>query len=343
MQYPLHERIICICGNNGKGKTNLLDAIYYSCFSKSYFTRNDQQNVLKGHQGFRIDTRLNVEGEPVTVSCILRENGKKELRWNEVPYDKFSQHIGKLPCVMIAPDDIALITDGSEERRKFLDGMLSQLYPVYLQQLIEYNKVLQQRNSLLKSMNGHSGSGMDLLGVYNQQLIPLGKEIFATRKAFLEEFLPVAGKFYEEISRTDEPITLQYQSRLHTQHFESLLQESLSKDIALQRTSTGIHRDDLGFFLFDLPFKQVASQGQRKSLLFALKLAEFEILRQHKGFAPILLMDDVFEKLDADRMHHLLDWVCQQPPGPIFITDTHPQRIKDHFSKIGEGFQLIEL
>jgi DNA replication and repair protein RecF len=342
-QFHFDERIVCICGKNGIGKTNLLDAIYYLCFSKSYFTRNDQLNVYKGLQGFRIDAKLLWQSEPAQVTCILRETGKKELQWNQQPYEKFALHIGKLPCVIIAPDDIALITEGSEERRKFLDGMIAQINPVYLQNLLDYNKIIQQRNSLLKSLTPHQPVPHDLIDVYDNQLIPLGDAIFKVRNTFLTDLLPKVGGFYQEIAQVDEPVTLQYQSSLHTRPMGEILQNNRQKDIQLQRTNGGIHKDDLQFSMFDQPFKQIASQGQRKSLLFALKLAEFEILRENKGFSPILLMDDVFEKLDEHRMHHLLQWVCKQQESNIFITDTHVERIKTHFNQLNQTVQIIKL
>lgn len=341
-QFQFEQRIVCICGRNGIGKTNLLDAIYYLCFTKSYFVRNDQVNVLKGTEGFRIEATLNWENDQHKVTCILRENGKKEFLWDQQPYEKFAFHIGKLPCVIIAPDDIALITEGSEERRKFIDGMIAQISPDYLIDLIQYNKILAQRNSLLKSATPQTVN-ISLLEIYDEQLIPLGENIFAARKKFLADFLPRVGNFYQEITQVEEDITLQYQSKLFTQSLKDLIKDNQQKDILLQRTNGGIHKDDLQFSLFDQPFKQIASQGQRKSLLFALKMAEFEMLQQHKGFAPILLMDDVFEKLDEHRMHHLLEWVCKQKDSNIFITDTHVERIRSHFNQLNQSVQIIQL
>lgn len=338
--FQFNERIVCICGKNGVGKTNLLDAIYFLCFTKSYFNRNDQINVHKGLQGFRIDAHLQWQNVPTQVTCILRENGKKEFQWDQQPYDKFSQHIGKLPCVIIAPDDIALITEGSEERRKFLDGMIAQINSEYLQNLLDYNKLLLQRNSLLKSSQSVP---QDLLSVYDDQLIPIGEAIFKERKEFLEIFLPKVGEFYQAITQVEEDIALQYQSKLHNSSMKDIFRENHQKDLITQRTNGGIHKDDLQFLLFDQPFKQIASQGQRKSLLFALKMAEYEIIKQNKGFAPILLMDDVFEKLDANRMHHLLEWVCNQTDANIFITDTHVERIHAHFKELKQDIQIIQL
>lgn len=335
------ERIVGICGSNGVGKTNLLDAIYYCCFTKSYFTRSDSQNIIHGANGFRIEGHFSLKGEPLKVVCVLRETGRKEFSVNDEPYEKLATHIGKLPCVIIAPDDVQIITGGSEERRRLLDALLCQLDAIYLQQLMDYNKVLQQRNGFLKSMAEKKTTDYKLLDVYDEQLTRYGDYVFRKRKEFLLSFLPMVAKFYDQIAGHAEPIALTYESQLHETPFPQLLQRFRQKDIMVQRTTGGIHRDDLYAQLNNQPFKTLASQGQRKSLLFAMKLSEFETLKQTKQFPPLLLLDDVFEKLDADRMHNLLDYVCVQNAGQVFITDTHPERIKLHFDNLGIPFQMI--
>jgi len=341
--FRLDQRIVGFCGNNGVGKTNLLDAIYYLCFTKSYFTRSDQQNVQKGAAGFRIEGHFEKQGQLTDIVCILRETGKKEFISGGEPYEKFSHHIGRFPCVIIAPDDVQIITGGSEERRRFLDALLSQLDPDYLQNLIEYNRVLQQRNSFLKSLSERRLTDKHLLEVYNSQLVRPGNWLFDRRRSFLQELLPLAGRYYTTIAGSDEPIVLTYESQLLHTSFSDLLHRGLEKDLYLQRTGAGIHKDDIDITFSDLPFKSIASQGQRKSLLFALKLAEYETLRKDKGFPPILLLDDVFEKLDADRMHNLLDQVCLKDEGQIFITDTHADRIRREMDKLGVACQIISL
>ena len=342
-QYPFTERIVGICGSNGVGKTNLLDAIYYCCFTKSYFTRSDSQNILHGTEGFRIEGHFTLQSEPLKVVCVLRETGRKEFSVNDEPYDKLANHIGKLPCVIIAPDDVQIITGGSEERRRLLDALLCQLDASYLLQLMDYNKVLQQRNGFLKSIAEKKFTDHKLLDVYDEQLARYGDYVFRKRKEFLLGFLPMVTQFYDQIAGHSEPIALTYESQLHDTSFAQLLQRLRQKDILLQRTSGGIHRDDINSQLNNQPFKTLASQGQRKSLLFAMKLAEFETLKQAKQFPPLLLLDDVFEKLDADRMHNLLDYVCVQNAGQVFITDTHPDRIKLHFDNLEMKYQLIIL
>lgn len=341
--FDFPRRIIGICGNNGAGKTNLLDAIHYLCFTKSYFTRSDAQTVQAGKSGFRIEGQLMLQDKPEKAVCVLRETGKKEFSVNDQVYDKFSQHIGRYPCVVIAPDDAVLITGGSEERRKFLDALLSQLDAEYLRQLIAYNKVLQQRNSLLRSFAETGERDMTLLAVLDEQLVNHGEYIFNRRKEFVVSFLPSVKHLYHEIARQPEEVTLLYESELLENSFTELLRISRQKDILLQRTSMGIHRDDIEISLGTQPFRNIASQGQRKSLLFALKLAEMDVLKKEKGFAPLLLLDDVFEKLDEDRITNLLYRVCMENDGQVFITDTNEERLREHLEGLDVEYDIIGL
>ncbi|RYY54853.1 MAG: DNA replication and repair protein RecF [Chitinophagaceae bacterium] len=340
---PVGSRIVGICGNNGVGKTNLLDAVHYLCFTKSYFSRSDAPNVQQGRSGFRVDGRVALNGHEEKATCILRENGKKEFLVDDQPYDRFSQHIGRYPCVVIAPDDAQLITGGPEERRKFLDSLLSQLDPVYLQQLILYTRVLQQRNSLLKTFAETGVRNLALLDVLDQQLSVPGNYIFDKRRDFLVSFLPAVRNIYIDIARRQEELVLLYESQLLDTGFDTLLQQARPKDLPAQRSSAGIHRDDIDIRMGDMPFRSIASQGQRKSLLFALKLAEMDVLRQEKGFAPLLLLDDVFEKLDSSRIGSLLERVCRANDGQVFITDTSEERLRLQLESIGEPFEMILL
>lgn len=349
--FAFNDRITAICGNNGVGKTNLLDAIHYLCFTKSYFTR-DHINVQQGRQGFRIEGEFEINDKPEKAVCILRETGKKEFSINDIAYERFAHHIGHYPCVIIAPDDIQIIIGGSEERRRLLDALLSQLNAEYLQQLIAYYKILQQRNSLLKSLadagkkpGRTTGSEGDytLLDVMDGQLAKPGEFIFEKRKEFLVAFLPEVKRLYLEIAKQYEDITLIYQSEMLQLSFAELMNANRNKDIAAQRTTGGIHRDDLIFSLDNQPFRNIASQGQRKSLLFALKLAEMNVLEDNKGFAPILLLDDVFEKLDEERINSLLQRVCAQNDGQVFITDTNEERLKQHLDSLSIQYQFIGL
>ena len=336
-------RVTGICGKNGMGKTNLLDAIHYLCFTKSYFSRHDATSVQQEKSGFRIEGQLILQGRPEKAVCLLRETGKKEFLVNGQAYDRFSQHIGRYPCVVIAPDDALLITGGSEERRKFLDSLLSQLDAGYLQQLIVYTKLLQQRNSLLRSFTETGRKDFSLLDVIDQQLIPAGDYIFNRRKEFLVSFLPAVKHAYQDIARQPEDIHLIYETELLRADLPALLTANRQKDLLSQRTASGPHRDDIEISMGSLLFKNIASQGQRKSLLFALKLAEMEVLRQEKHFPPLLLLDDLFEKLDEDRIANLLEKVCIRNEGQVFITDTHPGRLSAQLEKTGIPFGMIEL
>lgn len=340
------ERIIGICGLNGKGKTNLLDAINYLCFTKSYFTKSDQLNVYFGGEGFRLEGELN--GKPAEengltrIVCIYRGLSKKEFYLDDIAYEKFSHHIGKFPCVMIAPDDMQMITGISEERRKFLDTLISQVDAEYLRQLITYNKVLQQRNSFLKNS---AGTTIDhhLLEALDVQLIAPANYIYESRKKYTEALIPIINRFYEKISASAENISIDYVSQLNGQYFIKLLHASREKDIVTQRTNSGVHKDDISFLLNDNIFKNSGSQGQKKSLLFACKLAEFEILLQVNDLPPVLLLDDIFEKLDANRIKNLLHYVCKVNNGQVFITDTHRERLESSLLEFKEPMQIIEL
>lgn len=341
--FSFTERVVGICGKNGVGKTNLLDAIHYLCFTKSYFTRLDANNVQQGKNGFRLEGNFILQDKPEKAVCVLRETGRKELSINDQAYEKFSQHIGRYPCVIIAPDDAELITGDSKERRTFLDSLLSQLDPDYLQQLIVYKKVTEQRNSLLKLFAETSTKDLSLLDVLDEQLVKPGGVIFNKRKEFLVSFLPIAKHLYQEIAQQPEDISLFYESDLLHASFAELLKASRQKDCLAQRSTVGVHKDDLEINFGKQLFKNIASQGQRKSLLFALKLAEMEVIRKEKHFAPLLLLDDVFEKLDEERISNLLRKVCMENEGQVFITDTNEERLTDHLEALSVNYQVIKL
>lgn len=341
--FSFSQPITGICGPNGTGKTNLLDAVYYGCFTKSYFSHQDQHVVQFGTDGFRIDLDFQLNTEGKQVGCIYRGANRKEISLNGVLYEKRADHIGLLSAVMVAPDDIELINGSSEVRRKWLDTLLCQLDRTYLLKLMEYNRLLQQRNSLLKQMAASSSQSDELLAIYDEQLIPCGSLIFEKRKSICSALLEKIQQEYNCISGSRERIELEYQSALMEKSFSALLTEKRHTDRLLQRTSSGIHRDELTFNLEGRPIRQVGSQGQKKSLLFAMKLAELEIIRQHKSFYPILLLDDVFEKLDAGRMDQLLALVCEKPGLQIIISDTHPERLKSVFEKLPIQGEIIEV
>jgi len=341
--FSFTERVVGICGSNGSGKTNLLDAIYYLGFTRSYFSRPDSTNVHHHLSGMRLQGHYLLNDQAYEIVSILRENNRKEFSVNGEEYKKFSDHIGRFPCVMIAPDDIELIIGGSEERRKFIDTILSQVNKTYLRYLIDYNKVLQQRNSLLKQAAESGKMDETVWEIFNEQLATKGEWLYQQRSQFLQPFIQQVLAFYQKIAGKKDDLSLVYESDLQQGNMKELLQRSRQKDAILQRTTVGIHKDDLVIKMGDAGFKTEASQGQRKSLLFALKLAEWQTLKDAKAFTPLLLLDDVFEKLDADRMHNLLHWVCIDNDGQVFITDTHTERLQEALNNIGVRHQLIEL
>ena len=342
-RFDFDSHVVGICGKNGIGKTNLLDSIYYCCFTKSYFSGNENMIIENGKDGFRLEGYFSNNEASNKIICINKSGAKKEFSLNDVPYDKLTQHIGLLPCVMIAPDDIELINSGSELRRKFMDTVLCQLDKEYMQSLIHYNKILLQRNSYLKKDFNAQKFDYALLDIFDEQLIVHGNVIYAKRKIFTTDLAQLVQTFYQKISEANEAIELIYESNLNDHSLTDLLKQNRERDRMLQRTSKGIHRDDLQFSMHQLQFKNIASQGQKKSLLFAMKLAEYEIIKSTKGFSPILLLDDFFEKLDETRMNNLLKIVCIENQGQVIITDTHKSRLLDVFEKMQIKGQIIEL
>jgi DNA replication and repair protein RecF len=340
--FGFNKRIVGITGRNGSGKTNLLDAIYYLCFTKSYFTSSEVQNTQYLTNGFRLEGILDKDNHQNRIVCTLKD-GKKDIALNDEHYERFSQHIGKFPAVMIAPDDAEIILGGSEERRKWLDALLCQLHPGYLEHLITYQKILLQRNTLLKTIASRGHSQDALLDVFDEQLVQHGTPVFEWRRSFLPAFIQQVQKLYDYLAGHHEVVSIQYQCGLHEQSFAQLLKANRYKDHMMQRTTGGIHRDDLLFLLNDHAMKSSASQGQRKSFLFALKLAQYEVMKEYKQFPPLLLLDDVFEKLDQDRVSRLISLVSGPVYGQVFITDTHAVRLLDAFKENQESFQLVEM
>ncbi len=319
----------CIVGMNGMGKTNLLDAVYYLCMGKSHFKLVDS-NVVRHEAGFfRLEGHFRLAGRTEKIVAKVQPRRRKELERNGVPYQRLSDHVGLLPVVFIAPDDTYLISEGSEARRQFLDNTLSQLDHRYLQELIRYNQVLKQRNALLKQFGESGRSQPDLLEVYDRQLLEPADYIHRCRRDFLVDFAPFLSETVRILSGAREEVSCAYRSRLDEAPLGRLLQAAREKDCLLERSTVGIHKDELVFLLGEHPLKRFGSQGQLKSFVLALKLAQYELLRRHKELAPLLLLDDIFDKLDRSRVEQLLGLLLSRPFGQIFITDTHEQRLEN--------------
>lgn len=348
-QIDFNRKMVCITGRNGVGKTNLLDAIYYLCFTRSYFNTQDAQNVAYGNEGFRLVGRFNRHDNEEELVCTFRlaasgsTGSKKEIVLNKESYSRFSRHLGYFPCVIVTPDDAVLINGGSEQRRRFMDMILTQTDTNYLDNLIAYQKILQQRNALLKNTKERGVPDESLLAVLDSQLSAHGTLIFEKRKSFIPDLIQKVAFFYREIADTKEESCLEYKSTLDEIPLKEILIKNRYRDLQLQRTSDGIHRDDLFFSLNGHPVKQSASQGQRKNFLFALKLAQYDILKSAKDLAPLLLLDDIFEKLDHARIAHLINLISKPDFGQVFITDTEESRLKEAFSDKYDQVQMIRL
>ncbi|MFD2567942.1 DNA replication/repair protein RecF [Pseudotenacibaculum haliotis] len=341
--FDFEEKINCFVGKNGVGKTNVLDAIYYLSFAKSYFNPIAVQNIKHNESFFVVEGEYAINERKEKIICSLKRGQKKILKRNGKAYEKFSDHIGQIPLVIISPSDRDLVIEGSETRRRFIDGVISQQDKSYLQDLIAYNKVLSQRNALLKYFAANRTFDAANLEVYDDQLISYGTRIYEKRKAFLEKFIPIFNKKYEVISNDVEQVNLVYKSQLHISSLKDLLKNALEKDKVLQYTTVGIHKDDLSFEIGEYPIKKFGSQGQQKSYLIALKLAQFEFIKQQSNLTPILLLDDIFDKLDESRVSHIIDLVNNDEFGQIFITDTHSDRTENAIKQSNKPYQIFKL
>jgi DNA replication and repair protein RecF len=337
------EGVNAFTGNNGAGKTNLLDAIHYLSLCKSYFNPIDSQQIKQGAEFFIITGTFNKNDQPEAVACSVKRNQKKQFKRNKKDYQRLADHIGLLPLVMISPYDISIITEGSEERRKFIDNVISQTDNHYLDELITYNKILTNRNALLKQIADTGKYDPGLLEIINDQLTASGNRIFERRRNFMEGFVEIFNKHYDFISENAERVELVYESQLLTNSFEELLEKSINRDRALERTTAGVHKDDLQFNIHGMPMKKFGSQGQQKSFLIALKLAQYTFLYQQKGFKPLLLLDDIFDKLDDNRVTKLMQMVSNNDFGQVFITDTGVDRVEQVFNKIGVAIKLFKV
>lgn len=341
--FEFNSKINCFVGKNGVGKTNVLDAIYHLSQGKSYFNPLALQNIKHGEEFFVIDGVFEKDQRTEQIVCSLKKGHKKIIKRNGKPYEKFSDHVGLLPLVIISPADTDLIVEGSETRRKFMDHVISQLNPLYLRKLIDYQKIVAQRNALLKYFALNHTFDVLTLSVYNDQLHELGHFIFEVRKEFIANFIPIFEKHHQNITEGAETVQLKYESQLFEKELNVLFQDHLAKDRALQYTSAGIHKDDLAFEIDHFPIKKFGSQGQQKSFLIALKLAQFDFLKKQSHQIPILLFDDIFDKLDESRVAKIVAMVNQEDFGQLFISDTHPERTEMIVKSTHQSYTIFNL
>ena len=343
IEFDFDAKINCFVGKNGVGKTNILDAIYHLAYGKSYFNPLAVQNIKHGEEFFVIDALLEKNGKEEKIVCSLKKGQKKTIKRNGKVYEKLSEHLGLIPLVIISPSDADLIVEGSETRRKFIDSVIATLDSSYLQLLIQYQKTLAQRNALLKYFALNQTFDADNLSIYNEQLSNSGQLIFEKRKQFLNNFIPIFEKHHTNISGGNEKVALKYESQLFEKDLMSLLEESLQKDRIIQYTSAGIHKDDLVFEIDGFPIKKFGSQGQQKSFLIALKLAQFEFMKKQSGELPILLFDDIFDKLDETRVQKIVTMVNDAVFGQIFISDTHAERTEMIIKETHQSYKIFQI
>lgn len=333
-------KVNCFLGSNGMGKTNLLDAIYYLSFCRSHSNASDTQNIKHNTDFAVMQGWYNLGDKTEEFFCSLRRRQKKQFKRNKKEYERFSDHIGLLPLIIVSPSDTELIAGSSEERRKFMDIFLSQFDKEYLHSLIRYNKALMQRNALLKSEGKIDDSLLDL---WDEQLATDGQIVYERRKEFIEKFIPTFQKIYDFICSSNEKVELEYKSHFDNENFLSLLKERRQRDKILGHTSAGIHRDDLEMMMDSYSIRRVGSQGQNKTYVVALKLAQFDFLRQATETTPILLLDDIFDKLDASRVEQIIKLVLEKDFGQIFVTDTNRQHLDDILSHTNSDYHLYEV
>ena len=342
-ELELSPKINCFVGENATGKTNLLDAIYYLSFTKSYFNHIDNQSIKHNEDFFMLKAEYERENKKEIIYAGLQKGKKKIIKRNSKKYKKFSEHIGIIPAVIIAPDDNKLILEGSEERRKFIDSIISQYNKKYLTNLIKYKRVLAQRNQLLKNFAEKQYFHKESLEIWDEQLIALGNEIFTVRNDFLSKFIKICQKHYSFISKEKEKIDLIYKSQLKNNNFQDLLKNSIQKDRVLQYTTVGIHKDDIIFKLDNYILKIIGSQGQQKSFILSIKLAQYEIIKNNLNLKPILLLDDIFDKLDATRVEQIVTLITAHNFGQIFITHTNLDRLENILDKVNSSYKILRI
>jgi DNA replication and repair protein RecF len=346
--YELNElefspKINCFVGNNGVGKTNILDAIHYLSLTKSFFNSIDSISIKHGEDYFIVRGTFVRDDEEDQIYCAFQKQKQKLLKRNGKEYKKLSDHVGRYPVVMISPADSALISEGSEDRRKFMNKIISQYSAEYLDSVLKYSKALQQRNKFLKDINTSGNFDPDVLAIWDAQLVKYGSYVYNEREILINELIPVFQEYYSLISSGKESVKLKYRSHLSEGNFAGTLQNSFNKDRYLEYTTIGIHKDDLLLEMNDFLVKSLGSQGQQKSYLVALKLAKFDYIKRKAGFSPILLLDDIFDKFDAERVEQIIRLVGNHRFGQIFITDTHQNRLKDILSSHKTDYKLFRI
>jgi DNA replication and repair protein RecF len=339
----LSPRLNCFVGLNGAGKTNLLDAVHVLCLTRSHRNLPDKNLIQHGEGFYRVEGLFEHEGERSKVVVKFANGQRKEIERNGTPYPRLTDYVGQFPVVMIAPDDIALVQDGSEERRRFLDATLSQIFPDYLHNLLTYNALLKQRNALLKFFAEQRRFDAALLEAIDRQMPAPAAVLWEKRRAFIGVFEPVFQEIYAAIAGDGEQVAVAFESGSNSDNFAAVLTANTDRDRALERTSSGPHRDDLALTLHEYPVKKYASQGQLKSFLLALRLAQYEVLRQEKGISPLLLLDDIFDKLDEQRVRQLVALLIHRNFGQIFITDTQRSRIESVVSSFAGEYLIVEV
>ena len=332
-EIPLSPGINCFVGKNGAGKTNILDAVHYLSMCKSYMNAVDRQNIRFEQPFFVIQGDWTKDEIITNIHCAVKVGAKKVFRRNKKEYEKLADHIGQFPAVMISPYDRDLISEGSDLRRKWMDGIIAQFDRKYLEDIQKYAKVLQQRNALLKNMAEHRLFDRESIEIWNMQMVQLGVRIFERRKEFLKSFIPVFQKHYDSIGKESEKVSLTYRSQLKDGDFNQLLINAERKDAQMRYSTVGTHRDDLVFEIKGHPVKKFGSQGQQKSYIIALRLAQYEWLKAQLNVTPVLLLDDIFDKLDQTRVERLIKLVHDQFFGQVLVSDTDEDRVRDIFAK----------
>lgn len=336
------SKIFCMTGLNGAGKTNFLDSIYFIANTRSYFYKSDSQNIKQGEKYFHISAVFKTEDGNIPVNASFSDEGKI-FKLEEKRVKKFSDYYGRFPVVFITPNDTKLVLDGSEIRRNFIDSIISIYDKEYLNALVYYKKVLEQRSSLLKKFSITKSFNKEFLDIYDEKLSKFAPIIFNARKNFIKEFMPLFKEYYKKISDRDEQSEIIYESHLFDSSMDSLLQNNIEKDRILQRTTHGVHKDELVLKLNSRLLRKTGSQGQQKSFLIAMKFAKSDFLKNHTGLKPILLLDDLFDKLDAQRIANVVKLVGNEQFGQIFITHTNKSRLNEILSNANSDFSIFEI